>query len=243
MHRLITISGSMRYWEEILHHATKLSIEGNIVLIPFKDPDEANLPKSRKNMYDEVHNERIEISDELFVVNKDGYIGNDTRREIIHAFRNDKNVEFLERPSVEYIGNLLLGLTHFQRIEVLNQRFQMLMENLLSSIYYHHFLSNIGKYDFVTSSMDIHKFQTELDLLFEVTRHCMNVNNVEISPDTMYQPALDDIFDNIANIVDTKINKSEGGKKYDLEISDEIPWDMSELLYSTSSELLDKLDK
>lgn len=44
----------------------------------------------------ELHKRKIDLADEIFIVNKDGYIGKDTQDEINYAFDQGKTVKFLE---------------------------------------------------------------------------------------------------------------------------------------------------
>ena len=49
-----------------------------------------------KQMLDNLHFRKIDISDEILVVNVDGYVGNSTKREIEYARSTGKRVRFLE---------------------------------------------------------------------------------------------------------------------------------------------------
>ena len=49
-----------------------------------------------KAMLDDMHKAKIDMSDEIFVINVDGYIGDSTRSEIEYAKRTGKAVRFLE---------------------------------------------------------------------------------------------------------------------------------------------------
>ena len=46
-------------------------------------------------MLDNLHREKIEMSDAIFVVNVDGYIGESTSDEIEYAKSNGKTVRYL----------------------------------------------------------------------------------------------------------------------------------------------------
>jgi hypothetical protein len=46
-------------------------------------------------MLDMLHLRKIDISDEIFVVNVNGYIGESTKREIEYAILNGKEVSYL----------------------------------------------------------------------------------------------------------------------------------------------------
>jgi len=49
-----------------------------------------------KDMLDRVHKRKIELSDSIFVLNKDGYIGKSTHSEIEYAKSLGKEIIFLE---------------------------------------------------------------------------------------------------------------------------------------------------
>ncbi len=49
-----------------------------------------------KEILDELHKRKIDLSDEVFVLNVGGYIGESTRSEIDYAIKNGKPVNFLE---------------------------------------------------------------------------------------------------------------------------------------------------
>lgn len=49
-----------------------------------------------KEMLDDMHKRKIDMADEIFVINVGGYIGSSTRSEIEYALRHGKKMEFLE---------------------------------------------------------------------------------------------------------------------------------------------------
>lgn len=49
-----------------------------------------------KQMLDRLHFAKIDLADEILVVNAGGYIGSSTQREIAYARGNGKDVRFLE---------------------------------------------------------------------------------------------------------------------------------------------------
>lgn len=49
-------------------------------------------------MLDDMHKRKIDMADEIFVINVGGYIGNSTRSEIEYAGANGKPVHYLENP-------------------------------------------------------------------------------------------------------------------------------------------------
>lgn len=51
-----------------------------------------------KEMLDDMHKRKIDMADEIFVVNVDGYIGRSTREEIDYARASKKVVKYLVPP-------------------------------------------------------------------------------------------------------------------------------------------------
>lgn len=100
---VITICGSTRFKDEIMQTAQNLTIDNHIVLVPciFHHADNIDLTAEQKIRLDNLHKEKINMSDAIFVVNKDGYIGESTYGEIDWAQRMKKEVYFLEKPNAE----------------------------------------------------------------------------------------------------------------------------------------------
>ena len=48
-----------------------------------------------KEMLDDMHKKKIDMADEIFVINVDGYIGNSTKSEIEYAEAHNKKVNYL----------------------------------------------------------------------------------------------------------------------------------------------------
>lgn len=85
---IITICGSMRFSDEMLREYARLSVSGHIVLLPAftKLLQEEHLDRSiLRSILRSLHDEKILMSDRVVVVCPEGYIGDDTRREIEFA--------------------------------------------------------------------------------------------------------------------------------------------------------------
>jgi len=97
---IITICGSTRFKKEIEAVAHDLTLQDHIVLTPcvFHHADEEELPVETKIRLDNLHKEKINMSDAIFVVNVDGYIGESTYGEIDWANRMKKQIFFLVEP-------------------------------------------------------------------------------------------------------------------------------------------------
>ena len=95
---IITVCGSSRFKKEILQVSRDLALQGNTVLAPtvFHHMEEDELPQEVLIQLDNSHKEKIELSDAIFVVNVNKYIGESTFGEIDWAQRKKKQVYFLE---------------------------------------------------------------------------------------------------------------------------------------------------
>jgi hypothetical protein len=52
-----------------------------------------------KEVVDELHKRKIDLADEVFVINVGGYIGDSTRSEINYAFHHNKPISYLDIPT------------------------------------------------------------------------------------------------------------------------------------------------
>ena len=105
-YKVITLCGSTRFKEEFLNVQKDLTLKGNIVLSVglfghsgdsevWENMDEGTLTKT-KEMLDDMHKRKIDMSDEIFVINVNGYIGESTKSEIEYAKSLGKVVNYLE---------------------------------------------------------------------------------------------------------------------------------------------------
>lgn len=98
-YKIITLCGSTRFKEQYLEVQKRLTLEGNIVIsvgLFGHSGDDEVWTEGTKAMLDDMHKRKIDLADEIFVVNVDGYIGESTRSEIEYAKANGKVVKYLE---------------------------------------------------------------------------------------------------------------------------------------------------
>ena len=97
---IVTLCGSTRFKDEFLAAQRDLTLQGHIVLSVglFAHADGEELTAEEKIRLDNLHKEKINMSDAIFVINKDGYIGESTYSEIDWASRMKKQIFFLEQP-------------------------------------------------------------------------------------------------------------------------------------------------
>ena len=98
--KVITLCGSTRFKDEFLEAQKRLTLEGNIVIsvgLFGHSGDDEVWTEGVKDMLDRQHLAKIDLADEIFVVNVGGYIGDSTRREIAYAEIKGKSLVYLER--------------------------------------------------------------------------------------------------------------------------------------------------
>jgi hypothetical protein len=98
-YKVITLCGSTRFKDAFLEQQQQLTLKGNIVLsvgMFGHSGDDALWTEDTKAMLDDMHKRKIDMADEIFVINVGGYIGSSTRSEIEYAQKTGKPVRYLE---------------------------------------------------------------------------------------------------------------------------------------------------
>jgi hypothetical protein len=104
-YRVITLCGSTRFKDEFMEAQKRLTLEGNIVISVglfghsgdhevWENMDEGTMTAT-KEMLDDMHKRKIDMADEIFVINVGGYIGESTRSEIEYAKKTGKAIRYL----------------------------------------------------------------------------------------------------------------------------------------------------
>ena len=97
-YKIVTLCGSTRFKDAFLEAQKNLSLQGNIVIsvgLFGHSGDEEVWKPGVKEMLDEMHLQKIDLADEIFVINVGGYIGESTRREIVYVRSTGKPVRYL----------------------------------------------------------------------------------------------------------------------------------------------------
>lgn len=98
-YKVITLCGSTRFKEDFERVNRELTLCGNIVIsVGAFGHSGDNFTSEQKVMLDDIHKRKIDMSDGIFVINKDGYIGNSTKSEIKYAYEHNKSIAFMENP-------------------------------------------------------------------------------------------------------------------------------------------------
>ena len=94
--KIVTMCGSTKFKEEYLEATKWLTLQGIIVISVglFGQTDGDKLKVEEKIMLDKLHKGKIDICDEIFVINPSNYVGTSTTSEINYAIELGKGVRY-----------------------------------------------------------------------------------------------------------------------------------------------------
>lgn len=98
---VITLCGSTKFKKEFLQVQKELTLAGNIVIsvgLFGHSGDNEVWNEGTKEMLDDMHKRKIDMADEIFVINVNGYIGKSTKSEIEYALSKHKIINYLIQP-------------------------------------------------------------------------------------------------------------------------------------------------
>ena len=109
-YKIVTLCGSTKFKKEFLEVQKKLTLLAYIVISVglfghsgdnevWENMDEGTVTKT-KSMLDDMHKRKIDLSDEIFVINVGGYIGESTKSETEYAKATGKKVNYLEEENL-----------------------------------------------------------------------------------------------------------------------------------------------
>lgn len=102
---VVCLCGSARFWAQFQKSYIEETLAGRIVLSVAATPggDEALFglcsPTEREQtltMLETLHRHKIDLADEVLILNVDGYVGPSTERELAYAEQQGKRIRFLE---------------------------------------------------------------------------------------------------------------------------------------------------
>ena len=105
-YKAVTLCGSTKFKDEFMKAQKELTLKGYIVISVglyghsgdsevWENMDEGTLTKT-KEMLDDMHKRKIDMADEIFLINVCGYIGDSIKSEIEYAKAHGKVVNYLE---------------------------------------------------------------------------------------------------------------------------------------------------
>lgn len=104
--KIVCICGSTRFLDQMAIAAWEMEKQGILVVGPHLLP--ASYPGVKAShqaeaegvraILDELHLRKIDLCDQVYVVNVNGYIGESTRNELEYARRIGKPIKYMEPP-------------------------------------------------------------------------------------------------------------------------------------------------
>lgn len=100
--KVITLCGSTKYKKQFEDVNAFLTLQGNIVLSLcfFEQSEGIHITEEQAKLFEDIHFRKIDMSDEIFVVDVDGYIGKSTRKEIEYAKKKKKEVRYYSNSEI-----------------------------------------------------------------------------------------------------------------------------------------------
>ena len=95
---VVVLCGSTRFKDEFEKVSRELTLSGYIVisLSVYSHYDNLNLNKDQINMLTNIQYQKIDMADEIYVINKYGYMGSGTIKEIEYAKSKGKVIRYME---------------------------------------------------------------------------------------------------------------------------------------------------
>lgn len=105
-YKVVTLCGSTKFKNEFIDTLKRLTLEGYVVLLPGVYAHNGDkMTDKDKLMLDDMHKRKIDMSDEIYVINKNDYIGDSTKSEIAYAKAQGKPVKYMyPHRHTEYIN-------------------------------------------------------------------------------------------------------------------------------------------
>ncbi len=103
-YKVVTLCGSTRFKDEFYQVQKELTLKECIVISVglfghsgdeevWENMDEGTITKT-KIMLDDMHKRKIDMADEIFVIDVNGYIGESTKSEIEYAKKHNKPITY-----------------------------------------------------------------------------------------------------------------------------------------------------
>lgn len=93
---VICLCGSTRFRRQFADENRRLTLEGKIVLSVGFFRSDCEITEGQKAELDKLHLRKIDLADEVRIINPGGYVGDSTRHEIEYALNEMKLVTWLD---------------------------------------------------------------------------------------------------------------------------------------------------
>lgn len=157
--KIICIIGSMKFYDIMLSEAAEIHKLGHIVLLPFKDT--SDMPsKDQLKIFDTTIREMIKMSDIVYVINKDGYIGESVKGEINYATSLEKKIVYYSSSIEAKIITLCGSFRYKKQFKYI----KTILDTSLNGDYKYRFLTYLPEF---IDTPNFHEYMTD-DQLKEV---------------------------------------------------------------------------
>ena len=96
-YEVVVLCGSTSFTDDFIKVQEDLTLKGYIVISPMMfDINSYKSDEKFMEMFHEMHMQKINMADQIFIINKGGYIGNHTQAEIDYALKLNKKITYLE---------------------------------------------------------------------------------------------------------------------------------------------------
>lgn len=99
--KVVTLCGSTRFKTQFKEIEAELTLKGMAVfsLCFFEKSEGIEITDEQAALFGKIHFRKIDLSDEIFVMDVNGYIGESTKKEIEYASQNNKGVNYYSQYS------------------------------------------------------------------------------------------------------------------------------------------------
>lgn len=99
-YQVVTLCGSTKFKDDFIKAQETLTLNGYVVLTVglFGHADQkydSAITPEVKLMLDDMHKRKIDMADSIYVINKNGYIGDSTKSEIAYAIATGKSIVYM----------------------------------------------------------------------------------------------------------------------------------------------------
>jgi hypothetical protein len=97
--RVITLCGSTKFKKQFREAEASLTLQGHIVISLgfFEQSEGIKITEEQESMFKEMHFKKIDMADEIFIIDVNGYIGSSTSKEIEYAKKTNKSVHYYSK--------------------------------------------------------------------------------------------------------------------------------------------------
>lgn len=101
--KVITLCGSTKFKEQFEKANAYLTLQGHVVisLAFFEQSEGIEITPEQAELFANIHFKKIDLADEIFVIDVNGYIGSSTRQEIEYAKQAGKAVRYYSASDIE----------------------------------------------------------------------------------------------------------------------------------------------